>query len=583
MGKNINPHPLEKKLREEVDREALSTHVFVISAIGEKIAGSAEEEKACAYIVETLREARVPVYVHTFEGYVNYPLRAELVVTFPEPITVEALGTAFGVSTPPGGFSGRVIYVGDSTAADYVGKDVTGTIVLTERLPNPARACEAVKHGAAGMVCISRRNAKQKMVVTPIWGTPGIDDLSEIPRIPVLTVGQDDGRKLAAMAKSGQLRITMHTENWEGWRTLRLPVAEIPGKNPEFLLVGGHYCTWFDGATDNVTGTSCIMELAKVLARHAGDLAYGVRLAWWPGHSQARYAGSTWFADTFWQELNDTCLGYLNIDSPGVRGASVWRIRDQGAELAALTQQCLEEIPAWNGTPVTIALDDPPLRQRPKRNSDQAFLGIGLTSLGAYDMLPDDHPDRNPDVSGTAGAWWWHSADETADKFDPEVLRADTCFFLTLILRLMTAPGAAYDFSAVAADYLMVLEDYRAAAKGRLCFKNVMENCLRLQILARAFTERPCSDSAAEKEKLRVSLQLARILNPVFFTATDRFAHHQSVEAPPIPILSRCRALGVMDSEAWESKFLETTLRRALTKVNATFLEAARLLETALG
>lgn len=574
---------LEKKAREAVSREALAEHVFAVSAMGEKIAGSAEEERACAYIVETLRAARVAVKVHTLDGYVNYPLRAELCVTFPEPVIMEAVGAAFGVSTPPEGFSSRVIHVGDGTASDYEDKDATGAIVLVERLPNPARACEAVKRGAAGMICISGRGARQKMVVTPVWGTPGIDDLVRIPRIPVLTVGQDDGRKLARMAESGQLRATLRTENREEWRTLRLPVAEIPGKHPEFLLVGGHYCTWFDGATDNVTGTSCLMEMARVLAEHAESLPYGVKIAWWPGHSQARYAGSAWFADRFWQELNDTCLGYLNIDSPGVRGATTWRIRDQGAELAALTRGCLEEILSQGGAPVTLLLDDPPLRQRPGRNSDQSFPGIGVTSLGAYSMLPDDHPDRNPAANGSAGAWWWHSADETADKFDPEILRADTRFFLTLALRLTAAPHACYDFSALAVDYLVVLGEYRTAAKGRLDFGSVMENSLRLQTLSRAFAERPCRGTAAEREKLRINLQLARILNPVFFTATDRFTHHPAVETPPIPTLSRCRDLGAMSAGAWEGKFLAATLARALTRVNAALLEAIRLLEAATG
>ena len=29
----------------------------------------------------------------------------------------------------------------------------------------------------------------------------------------------------------------------------------------------------------------------------------GLRVVFWSGHSQGRYSGSTWYADTHWEEL----------------------------------------------------------------------------------------------------------------------------------------------------------------------------------------------------------------------------------------------------------------------------------------
>ena len=112
-------------------------------------------------------------------------------------------------------------------------------------------------------------------------------------------------------AKKGQLEVTIHAETFEGWREVLLPVAEIQGKEPEFVLVGSHYCSWFDGSTDNVTGDSCILELARLLKTQQKNLRYGARFAWWPGHSHARYSGSTWYADTFWQDLYENGISYL--------------------------------------------------------------------------------------------------------------------------------------------------------------------------------------------------------------------------------------------------------------------------------
>jgi hypothetical protein len=46
----------------------------------------------------------------------------------------------------------------------------------------------------------------------------------------------------------------------------------------------------------------CVLELARVLKRFDGQLRYGLRFCWWPGHSHGRYSGSTWYADTNWHD-----------------------------------------------------------------------------------------------------------------------------------------------------------------------------------------------------------------------------------------------------------------------------------------
>ena len=50
-----------------------------------------------------------------------------------------------------------------------------------------------------------------------------------------------------------------------------------------------------------------------------------VRIAWWPGHSTGRYAGSTWFADKFAIDLDENCVLQVNCDSPGCRWATLYK------------------------------------------------------------------------------------------------------------------------------------------------------------------------------------------------------------------------------------------------------------------
>ena len=65
------------------------------------------------------------------------------------------------------------------------------------------------------------------------------------------------------------------------------------------MLVHGHYDSWDVGVGDNATGDATLLEIARVLWKNREKLKRSVRIAWWPGHSTGRYAGSTWFADTF--------------------------------------------------------------------------------------------------------------------------------------------------------------------------------------------------------------------------------------------------------------------------------------------
>ena len=75
-----------------------------------------------------------------------------------------------------------------------------------------------------------------------------------------------------------------------------------------------------------------------MLHERRGELRHGVRFGWWPGHSTGRYSGSTWYADNCTSASCATaCLGYLNIDSPGVRETEIWDCRYNMGEIEHIT------------------------------------------------------------------------------------------------------------------------------------------------------------------------------------------------------------------------------------------------------
>ncbi len=72
------------------------------------------------------------------------------------------------------------------------------------------------------------------------------------------------------------------------------------------MLIAGHFDSWHLGATDNATGNVACLELARVLYAQRDRLQRGVRIAWWPGHSNGRYTGSTWYVDHHWRSCAGT-------------------------------------------------------------------------------------------------------------------------------------------------------------------------------------------------------------------------------------------------------------------------------------
>src|SRR5215217_5678332 len=263
------------------------------------------------------------------------------------------------------------------------------------------------------------------MIASSVWGTPTPESARLLPRIPVLGITRADGGRLTQLLADGALRVRVVSNVEKQWARLPLVVATIPGAaSDDFLLVGAHIDSWYEGVTDNATGNAAQLETMRALAAHAPALRCGVRFGWWPGHSTGRYSGSTWYADTHFRELREHGIGYLNIDSPGVREATIWDCRYTTGEVERLTIDAVRE----------LAGQEPTVR-RPARAADQSFLGIGLPSLGAYRMLPLDHPDRKI-VGGSGGASWWHTPLDTLDKADVAILADDTRLYLTLVARM---------------------------------------------------------------------------------------------------------------------------------------------------
>ena len=486
---------------------------------------------------------------------------------------------SFGAQTPAGGIeaelvfvpfqapkAGEMIFSHRAVAGDYTGIDVRGKVVLTAD-GGPDGVLRAQERGAAGHIHIwpSDEAVVHEMICTSIWGTPTPESARRLPSIPVLGISKEDGDGLAARLEKGALRVRLESNVKTEWMKVPLATGFIPGADSDdFLLVGAHIDSWYEGVTDNATGDAALLEMARVLSEVRENLRCGVRFCWWPGHSTGRYSGSTWFADNWFDTLRAHALGYLNIDSPGVRETEIWDCRYNMGEIEHITAAVVRE---QSG-------QEPNIR-RPLRAGDQSFLGVGLPSLGAFRMLPLDHPDRKA-VGGCGGGYWWHTPEDTLDKADSEILAKDVEVYLTMTLRMCTPEVIPYRFAPSAQDFIDYLSAAQEAAGTHLDLAAPLAAAERFKAAAERLAESTPADIAARNEGLK---RLTRIVNPALFTIDGPYEMDPALQSPVLPGLAAAKQLAGLQPRTNEYGFLLTKLVRQRNRIHDALLQACELAE----
>jgi hypothetical protein len=581
---------LEARLRRAVSAEEAWKHVVALSR-WKRDSGSADERLASDYLIEQLKHHRIPVERHEFEAYLSWPQDAALDVLSPQRFGVPCRPRAFGASTPDGGIEGELVFVGKAEAeakrgmiytrhggaADYADHDVRGKIVLGTG-GGPDGVLAAQERGALALIHMwpSDEDVIHEMIVTSTWGTPTPESAPRLPTLPVGSIKRRDGERLRELLARGAVRVRLVARADRAWRRVPLVEAMVAGKAAApYLLVGSHLDSWYSGTTDNATGDACLLELARVLHRHRRALVRSVRFCWWPGHSVGRYAGSTWYADTRFADLRANCIGYFNIDSPGVRNAGQFDCRYNMGEAERFMAAVVKEVTG-----------QAPNIRRPFKAGDQSFWGVGLTSFGAFRMIPPEHADFAL-VGGSGGGWWWHSPEDTLDKGDATILADDTRLYVTAIARLLAAPVLPYEFVTPARDYVKLLTDLQAVGKGALDLAPLVARAEALRGKARALdgiaaaVARSGDPSRAEALN-RGFLRLCRSLNPTLFTMAGDFDQDPAVQLPMLPGLQRLREWAALDPAADEARFLWTRLLRERNRTGDALERAHRELDRLL-
>jgi hypothetical protein len=535
-------------------------------------------------LVEKLREAGVPVEVHSPEIYLSIPYSA----------SVSAGGLTYRAKPPssslsvPGGRTGPLVTLkanpkalrsynrdvktlfGDTIASiEEVKQLVGGRIVVMQGFGNPALTSLIEEWGGIGLIAVNPGTDIHWGTCTTIWGSPDLADMGRKPKIPVVAVNNPDGQKLMALAATGA-ECTIRTDLVEGWFAQKIPVVTIPGavEPDKFVLVHGHYDSWEVGVGDNATGDATLLELSRVLWHNRANLRRSVKIAWWPGHSTGRYAGSTWFTDAFAMELDRGCVAQINCDSPGCRWATSYHDTRAFTESAHIAAGAISDIvpDAVIGT------------HRPPQAGDYSFNNIGLPSFFMLSStMPDQlrHEKHYYDVSGCGANIAWHTENDTLEIADRDILLTDMKIYLLSVLRVANAEILPFDWSATCDEFLSTIAGYQAASQGLADLSACTAATLALKAaLARLDHAEPARRNAA-------LFELSRILVPINYTREPRFRHDPAYTVPPLPTLAVAAELpGFGDAHLRRVAGVE--LMRGINRFLAAVDAARRLVEASV-
>lgn len=264
---------------------------YLCDDLGSRFGGSASEHAAAEFLLEKMRAYGLrDAHLEEFPVYTWERGACELRLTAPVERAISAIAMPFA---PAGDLAGELIDVGEGETADFAraGDAVRGKIVLSAAETNKPGEVTlhrtdkyrlAVEAGAIGHIFVNKNPGLLHITGALYARKPGgPHDEDHEAAIPAVGISYEAGALIRRLAERGPASVRLHLEN----RTYRSRsanvVGDIPGREPdEVVLLGGHYDGHdiAQGAADDGAGTLVGLEIGRVLAPFAGQLRRTVRI-----------------------------------------------------------------------------------------------------------------------------------------------------------------------------------------------------------------------------------------------------------------------------------------------------------------
>ena len=421
--------------------------------------------------MEKLKEYGLDAELMEMYGLVDFPAPAELNVCAPFQKDIECVACAQAGSTPPEGITSEIVFLDNGAYSDYEGKDVKGKIGMVQlsyEPPRPEKIRIAMEKGCAGIIIMNWGKDDNPWLsygtVKPVWGNPTPESYHLMANTPpVIQIKRPDGMVLCDKLLAGEkvvVKIKMTSQRQ--WKKIYIPTAKItaPNSDGNYLLIAAHMDSWAQGSSDNATGNSCKMELARVLNKHKDELKHDVRFAFWQCHENGIMEGSTWFLDSHWDDVDKHCIAYFNFDTSGVKGTSIWR-SDTSSELLDWHTEIEDHvIPGYKRE-----------RRKVERTGDQSFFGIGLPSICCWMVHTKEEIKK---WNSASLGEWYHSAGDTMEFIDKDILHKCLRVYGAYTWEMLTSKMFPVKFEHVADDIIQRLNYYSELVASRQEIKDVL-------------------------------------------------------------------------------------------------------------
>jgi aminopeptidase YwaD len=232
--------------------DAAHAHVRALSeSIGSRVAGTENQLRAAEYLAEQLRSYGYETRLQPF-SVSSYDDRGSSVTVGDQSLAAATLQYSVG-----GDVVAEVVDAGLGRPGELAGAGVAGKIALIERgeLRFQEKVANAARAGAVGVIVYNHQPGA-------ITGS-----LAESSTIPAALISQADGRALADRLGGAPVTARLTVDASVESRLAQNVIATRQG-GPQTVVIGGHYDSVQagPGANDNASGTSVVLEVARVMA-----------------------------------------------------------------------------------------------------------------------------------------------------------------------------------------------------------------------------------------------------------------------------------------------------------------------------
>ncbi len=489
-----NVERLYHAVKSESCRDSIWTDIKKLSS-WVRYSGTKDGEAAAEYIRDRLLSYNIPV------EWVQYPCFRSI----PGDAVLTVCGREFRLT--PYVFSGECDEIECELAFDEASKDKNVTQMGTEaRLSSLAGkivltydnsydfAVRATKAGVKALIHIWPFDLAHHGSIGGVWGTPETEDLDKYPFLPVAEITNANGewvrQKINCGTVKGRLSVKMET----GILKSSMPIAFIQGKSDDFVLVSGHYDGWHDGVTDNACANASMIELARLFYKHRNELKRSVMFAWWSGHSDGKYAGSTYYFDTHFNKMYDHCIAHVNMDIAGCMTSDIVAFNTGGMEGY---NNAIEWMKEFNEQP-----PQPPIPM--DRFADQTFWGANVP----FAIMPR----FNRSDLGNGIFYWWHTIEDTLDKVDMNVMMRDHCVIGKLAAIFANSDRLPFDFDSFLNEFELRLNEIKKGLTADFDLSEVYDALLSAKDCAKRLTAAYMKNDKLEQTVIAFAGELTRLM-----------------------------------------------------------------------